>query len=438
MKILILYASDPYKAAGILAYDIMQGLSDSGSNDVKLLVSTRVNGKDNRIISVENLLEAYYNAFIRRFKRYTNKIFKTCLKGYKTKEEKQRSAINNDYCFENNMSKTYYSTRKILNRVGFNPDVVLVLSMPGFVSYQNLFEIQNITAAKLFLYFFDMAPLTGGCHYAWDCMGYTKECGSCPALYSNNPNDQTRFNFNYKKEIIEKTDIIPIVATEWQLRQLNKSSLFKNNRKFKVMLPINENIFISADKQKIRCDLGLPNDKKIIFFGAVTIHEKRKGVKYLIEALNILYNNIDNPSEIHIIIAGNKSADFKNIFPFSYSFLGYFNHQNLPKAFQAADVFVCPSIEDSGPMMINQSVMCGTPVVSFEMGVALDLVISGETGYRAKLEDAEDLALGIKSVLELNENELLKMQKNCIELGHKLSSSKTQVEKFIECFNTNS
>ena len=56
------------------------------------------------------------------------------------------------------------------------------------------------------------------------------------------------------------------------------------------------------------------------------------------------------------------------------------------------------SIEDSGPMMINESIMCGTPVVCFDMGVARDLVHTGRTGYRAALRDSSDLAFGIREV----------------------------------------
>lgn len=435
MKILILYASHPFKAAGIIAYDLLQGLSSIEGNDVKLLVSTWVKNKDSRIMPIETTIEAYFNAIIRRIKRIKKKALKAFIKGYKTKEEKLRGGINSDYRFEYDMSKTFYSTGKILKRVGFKPDIILVLSMPEFISFQNLQEIQIFTGSKLFLFLIDMAQLTGGCHYAWDCVGYTKECGSCPALYSNNQNDQTRVNYMFKKMYIEATNIIPIAATEWQFVQLSKSSLFKDTRRFKVLLSVNENQYCPSDKIKARQDLGLPYDKKIIFFGAVSVDEKRKGISELIEALNILVQKVKDPSMIHLAIAGNNSANLKDILPFSYTLLGYLDHNNLPKAFQAADVFVSPSIEDSGPMMVNQSIMCGTPVASFEMGVALDLVHTGETGYRAKLQDSNDMANGIKYILELEDREYKKMSSKCRETGLSLCSLKKKVRELMEIFN---
>jgi glycosyltransferase involved in cell wall biosynthesis len=103
------------------------------------------------------------------------------------------------------------------------------------------------------------------------------------------------------------------------------------------------------------------------------------------------------------------------------------NNEELASAYQASDIFLCPSIEDSGPMMINQSIMCGVPVVSFELGVSLDLVLTGETGYRAKLRDSNDMAEGIFYFLRLADDDYLRVSKNCRDLAMKLYSPEVQI-----------
>ncbi len=116
-----------------------------------------------------------------------------------------------------------------------------------------------------------------------------------------------------------------------------------------------------------------------------------------------------------------------------YTFAGLLSVKNeLPKAFQAADLFVCPSIEDAGPMMVNQAIMSGTPVVAFEMGVALDLVHTGVTGYRARLKDSDDLAKGMKDILSLSEIELTKMRENCRNMGLSKGTTAVQAERIEE------
>jgi len=79
-------------------------------------------------------------------------------------------------------------------------------------------------------------------------------------------------------------------------------------------------------------------------------------------------------------------------------------------------------------MMINQSIMCGTPVVSFEMGVAQDLVKDGETGYRAKIKDSVDLAQGIYSILALEPDKYKLLSYKCRKLAMKTMHARCQME----------
>ena len=69
-----------------------------------------------------------------------------------------------------------------------------------FLTFKNLFEINQKTKAPIALYMMDMATVTGGCHYAWDCKGYLNNCGSCPGIYSDDPNDISRKNLLFKKK----------------------------------------------------------------------------------------------------------------------------------------------------------------------------------------------------------------------------------------------
>jgi glycosyltransferase involved in cell wall biosynthesis len=444
MKILILTQNHPYKNNGTVALDLYNQLKELEGNKVKMIVSAWDKYPDKNIIPIDTKYPKFLVGILRIPIRLFNKLGKIFF-GYKVRNEPKgyTHPFNNvkthpEYCVQGiDQTITTVKTKYILRKAGFKPDTIIVFFKPPFVSFKNLYELFKLTGADIYLYLMDMAPITGGCHYAWNCDGYTKECGNCPALYSNDQNDQTNANYRYKKMYIEKSNIFPIAATEWQFKQLNRSSLFKNTKKGKVLLSIDENKYCPSDKIKARQELGLPIEKKIIFFGAFYVDDKRKGFRELAEALNILSREILDQSMIHLSIAGYNNDNSNDLLPFSYTTLGYLEVNDLPKAFQAADFFVCPSVEDSGPMMVNQSIMCGTPVVSFEMGVALDLVITGETGYRAKLKDAEDLARGIQYLLQLGEQEYLKVSKNCRDLGLKLCHPTIQAATFMQLFEGN-
>jgi len=118
----------------------------------------------------------------------------------------------------------------------------------------------------------------------------------------------------------------------------------------------------------------------------------------------------------------------------NHRYIGYLSENELIKAYQLAHIFICPSLEDSGPLMINQAIMCGTPVVAFNIGSATDLVITGETGYLAKIKDPTDMANGIDYVLSLTEIEYRNMSENCRSLAMKLFSTnifKKKIEKLL-------
>lgn len=254
MKILILSNSNPYKIAGIVAKDLFEGLRNIPRNNVKLLVKVYDKHSNEDIESIDGFFHHYRKWIFRKIMRLLVR-----LKIIKDKKIK----TNIDYSVQDyDQTITYYSTEKILKKAGFKPDVIVVLFMQTFLSYKNLFELNKETNAPILLYMMDMAPMTGGCHYAWDCEKYLKKCGECPALYSTKYNDQTMVNFEFKKKCIEKTNIIPIAATEWQFRQLKKSSMFKAKKKFKVILSIDKNQYRLGDKIELRKELGLPKKKK--------------------------------------------------------------------------------------------------------------------------------------------------------------------------------
>jgi glycosyltransferase involved in cell wall biosynthesis len=412
--------------SGALASDLFNGLSEISGNNVKLLVKPYDKFVNKNILSIQNDWEYLLFRLKSRIRNYYFKIFGPT--------KKENRIYNDDYYFfDFDETLDYYPTNKFLKRAGFNPDVILVLFMTSFVTYRNLYELNKRTNAGIFILMMDMAPITGGCHYAWSCRGYEKSCGKCPALYSLSGIDQSHRNWAHKKKLISQTNITLIAATSWQFRQAKNSSLFIDKECKLYLSPTNENSFFSGNENEARLSLALPLDKKIILFGAVYVQERRKGYVELIQILNTLKGYRLN-YEIHLVVVGNASEELERKLPFEATFLGYLDRQRLATAYQAASVFLCTSIEDSGPTMINQSLMCGTPVVAFEMGVAPDLVIDDSTGYIAKLGDCSEFAMGVDKILNLDGDSTSRIRNNCRNVALEKSSLKTVISAYQKMF----
>jgi len=366
--------------------------------------------------------------------------------------EKKLSRLYNRIMWEYYMrlTKPEYSFRaqpkSMLNKVtdiyemsDFKPDIIVVHWLSGFISVKDIYKINSIEGIPIVWYLLDMAPFTGGCHYAWDCRKYTEQCEFCPAFGSKNKNDASNKFFKKKLNYIQKTKISIVACTEWLLKQAGKASIFKGKELKKIMLSVDPEIFNPTSSNSARTKLGISHDSKVMFFNSSKYLHDRKGISYLMKALNILARRPEfNRNNLVIITAGDNSIIkpfLKNIY--KHHHLGYLDgEQNLARAYQAADVFVCSSVEDSGPMMINESIMCGTPVVSFEMGVALDLVHTGITGYRARLKDSKELANGMARILNFNINEANEMSERCRSLGLQFCHPNVQAELFKELFTT--
>lgn len=423
MNILVISAADPDNSAGIVALDLCSALRKINGYKVTLLIKNYTHCADSSIISYNNRFIHYSNIV----SKLVNRIF---IKLRFVKSNTVKSNI--DYSFlEYDLSTNYVNTKRLIRKVESSVDIIIVLFMQHFLSYKVLYELSQVYNSPILLYMMDMEVITGGCHSAWNCLEYKAQCGKCPALYSNYEQDQSRINWLYKKKYIDLTNLVAIACSGRQYEQLQASSLFMNVSKKKVFLSIHPENFKPADKIIARSTLGLPVDKRILLFGTVGVHNRKKGFNELMEAIVCLHRR-DTISNIHIAIVGRVRDDYQYDIPYKYSMLGYLSHDKIILAFQSADVFLCPSIEDSGPMMINQAMMCGIPVVSFDMGVAIDLILTGKTGYRAKLRDTTDFAKGIESILSQSETEYSDMSNNCRELALDLCHPLVQATQFSQ------
>jgi glycosyltransferase involved in cell wall biosynthesis len=278
------------------------------------------------------------------------------------------------------------SAKKILSLYGQKPDVIQVGWVTDFVSTKTIKELQLLTGACVLYTMVDNAPIGGGCHYPWDCKGYAHDCFPCPALGPSNRRAQKTLAFKHKYITPDMT----IIGTTNDMNRAQKSLLFRDCHT-KVCITMQPNPY-RFTKQEGRTFFDIPADRYVIFCGADSIQAERKGFKELIESLKVLKRKTDI-SNITIIVAGGVCGDFPS--GYDVKMVGKLSFKDVFKAYACADLFLCPSLEDSGPMMINFAVMAYIPVVAFEMGITLDIIKHKENGYVAKWRDVNDFADGI-------------------------------------------
>lgn len=343
---------------------------------------------------------------------------------------------NPDYYFQDQSKSGLNSKANYFEDMNFYPDLIVAHWVSNFVSVKDLYELSGGGKIPVLWYLMDMAPLTGGCHYAWDCEGYKNQCGNCPALYSSSARDLSSDTWRKKQAYISRMNVTT-VAGSWLTGKAAMASLFAGKRKEKIMLGVDSSVFLPGSKVDARKCLGLPGDAKILFAGSQSMKQRRKGMQYFLDAMRLLEKN-DEVARDKVVILTAGDATLSRLLRqsrFESIHLGFLDQDELVLAYQAADVFVCPSVEDAGPSMVKQAVMCGTPVVSFNMGVAGDLVRTDSTGYCATLKDSGDLARGMARVLTLDSMAAEKMASSCRNTGLRLCNEEVQVDAFMRLAN---
>ena len=115
-----------------------------------------------------------------------------------------------------------------------------------------------------------------------------------------------------------------------------------------------------------------------------------------------MYNDKNFNANITILIFGNGySKEIAESVPFKIKFMGFLRDEySTILAYNAADVFIAPSLADNLPTTVLESLSCGTPVVGFDVGGIPDMIKNKENGYLANYRDANDIYEGIKFCLE--------------------------------------
>jgi len=286
-----------------------------------------------------------------------------------------------------------------LEQLSESPDLICLHWVSEFLTARKIAAIYHHFQKPMLWVLMDQEPLTGGCHYSFGCRSFMEKCGRCPLLESKHPGDASRDVWYRKRHFLADLPIIFIAPTSWAADRARESSLFGKHRIEPIPLPIDDALFQPADRTAARSALNLPAHQKILLFGCNFLNEPRKGIDQLLAALDLLHRQWQaNPlrDELLLLVAGQADDELTRRLPFASRLLGRINEHQLAQAYQAADLYVSPSIEDAGPMMIPEALLCGTPVVAFQTGGAPDLIVHRQTGYLARHNDFTDLAAGIE------------------------------------------
>ena len=258
---------------------------------------------------------------------------------------------------------------------GRDPEVVHLHWLHcGFVRIEQLRTLRR----PLVWTIHDMWAFTGVCHYSGDCRRYLSGCGRCPLLGSRDGNDVSRRVFQRKRAVFADLDLTVVSPSRW-LADLARSSPLLGNHPVRV-IPNGLDVarFSPMDKGAARRELGLPQDRPLLLFGAdFAMADRRKGLHLLLDALS---SGLAGGGEVAVF--GCDAPVEQPDLPMKVHWLGKIHDDSrLVAAYSAADLFAAPSLEENLSNAVMEALACGAPAAAFDVGGMGDMIDDGRTGF---------------------------------------------------------
>lgn len=240
--------------------------------------------------------------------------------------------------------------------------------------------------------FHDCSPFTGGCIYPLDCATYQNQCGSCPQL-SRWPLlahfDNTKKMRKWRHEIVNNHTNAIICPSHWIAEQAKIAGI-KPELIRVIHNAVDTSIFQPFEKIYARKQLGIPKDVFLIFLGSSTFSNPYKGTDLALKAISAL------PQPVHVLLTGKNTPSSQLPLGPVYHSLEYTSDRAaLAMRYAACDVTIFPSLAENFPLMLLESMACGTPAVAFSTGGIPEAIDHDMNGWLVPIGNIQGLVKGL-------------------------------------------
>lgn len=218
-----------------------------------------------------------------------------------------------------------------------------------------------------------------------------------------------RMAWRRKKALYAHGRISFVTCSEWLRGEAMASELMADQSVVAIPNPLDTGIFQPKPHE----------NRRRVLFVAQNVDNPMKGMRYLEEAAAIL--NASSEERVEIVALGRDIPYISDI-------------REMADLYASVDAFVLPSLSENLPNTIMEAMACGTPCVGFRVGGIPEEIDHKVNGYLARYKDSEDLAEGIRYVLDEANHERLSLA--CIEKIKRCYSEEAVAKKYLEIYTS--
>ncbi len=249
----------------------------------------------------------------------------------------------------------------------------------------------------------DVWPFTGICHHNGTCTAYRTACSRCPMLNGQGKeHDLSTAVFKRKQQMLRGAHILFVASTGWLEKAARQSALLTGQEIVCIPNTICTHTFHPEGQKAARLAFNLPADKKLLLFRTSPTGTQQAEYDTMAETCRILKETMGEEAEgIGIVVTGKDAELSGTALPFPvYTVEDIKDDKQLAKLYNAADAVVATSCEGGQSGLLMEAMACGVPCVGFDTGDFTEIITHKQNGFLAKPHHPEELAEGIRFVLD--------------------------------------
>ncbi len=409
MKILFINTTDLSGGAAVMMQRMMKGLEQQFHTENHLIVKTKKGAASNTVQILNRTHEIIVEKITDRVSRQVGLLYQFFP----------------------------FSSKKILSLAkSFDPDIINLHNTHGAYFATPLIEkLSRIAPIAWTLH--DMWGFTGNSSHTFnnDSWKYLKNDRALTKIPPKIGINTGGYLLRQKKRVYEQSALTIVTPSLWLKNLAEQSPVFEQTKIYQIYNGVDTDIFRPKDKRAVREKLKLDPGEKTIMFSShfLTKNNPWKGGHDLIEILRKI--NATTREKINFLILGEGAIQELNSFSnFNLHYKGYLkNESEVSDCLNASDLFIYPTRADNLPNTLIESIACGTPCITFDIGGNKEIVRPNHNGIIVEPFDIDTFAEKTISLLE-DQRQLDEFSANCIAVAREKFTLQTMTSGYYTLF----
>lgn len=350
MRILYINTTDIAGGAAVVMQRLMHGLQQQYKAEQMLLVKTKQGDAATTKSILHNKFEIYSEKIIDRISRPLGLLYQSFP----------------------------FSSRSILTAAKtFKPDVINLHNTHGAYFATPLIErLSQIAPIVWTLH--DMWSFTGNASHTFGNMSW-KEMKNDDSLKKIPPAigiNTGAWLLRQKKKIYSKSALSIVTPSRWLYNLAAQAPVFSGKKIYQVYNGIDPNVFFAGEKRAAKQKFNIDPTAPVIIFVShfLTRNNPWKGGNDLLEILSRI-NKLATRKITLLMLGEGRHQDLAGFTNLDIVYTGYLHgDEAVRERLQAADLFIYPTRADNLPNVLVESIACGTPCITFDIGGNAEII----------------------------------------------------------------